>query len=269
MPDEDTGMDGGGKEEKGRLRRFLYGGRKRRPSPFLLSGNRNDSTIPRGDGMKAKTVRTVFVLVFGLTWLMQSMVLANTAGVYQVGPRNQVTVDQTGTDQARSFINNSDFYDLASQVDLAPVSELAPATGNYAEVSQLGAQNSASVRQQGLNYAHVDQFGEANRVDLQQDGILQGAIINQAGTDNSLYASQAGQLNMLAVNQVGVGNEINLTQDGVANLAALGQFGRDNVIDLTQVGVGNQAVIRQYGNGDYFSVSQTGFQTVRVTRYAR
>jgi hypothetical protein len=80
-------------------------------------------------------------------------------------------------------------------VDLAPVSELAPATGNYAEVSQLGAQNSASVRQQGLNYAHVDQFGEANRVDLQQDGILQGAIINQAGTDNSLYASQAGQLN--------------------------------------------------------------------------
>jgi hypothetical protein len=91
--DEDTGM-----MEEGRKRRVGYAvsfmGEGNGDPPVPVIRNRNDSTIPRGDGMKAKTVRTVFVLVFGLTWLMQSMVLANTAG-YTSGARNQVTVDQT------------------------------------------------------------------------------------------------------------------------------------------------------------------------------
>jgi hypothetical protein len=143
---------------------------------------------------------------------------------------------------------------------------LAQTTGNNANVSIVGNNNSVEVEQiGGGHYASVDIDGNSNSVDTLQttatsarhyleanvDGNSNTLLLQQRDTNKNMFVSIYGDYINLTVNQKGLGNhylEMNL-------------IGDDHIASIVQDGSGNHAATIQLENGGgawNFQLSQNG-----------
>ena len=143
---------------------------------------------------------------------------------------------------------------------------LAQTTGNNANVSIVGNNNSVEVEQiGGGHYASVDIDGNSNSVDTLQttatsarhyleatvDGNSNTLLLQQRDTNKNMFVSIYGDYINLTVNQKGLGN----------HYLEMNMIGDDHVASIVQDGSGNHAATIQLENGGgawNFQLSQNG-----------
>ena len=143
---------------------------------------------------------------------------------------------------------------------------LAQTTGNNANVSIVGNNNSVEVEQiGGGHYASVDIDGNSNSVDTLQttatssrhyleatvDGNSNTLLLQQRDTNKNMFVSIYGDYINLTVNQKGLGN----------HYLEMNMIGDDHVASIVQDGSGNHAATIQLENGGgawNFQLSQDG-----------
>jgi hypothetical protein len=143
---------------------------------------------------------------------------------------------------------------------------LAQTTGNNANVSIVGNNNSVSVQQiGGGHYASVDIDGNSNSISTLQttatsarhyleatvDGNSNTLLLQQRDTNKNMFVSIYGDYINLTVNQKGLGN----------HYLEMNMIGDDHVASIVQDGSGNHAATIQLENGGgawNFQLSQNG-----------
>ena len=143
---------------------------------------------------------------------------------------------------------------------------LAQTTGNNANVSIVGNNNSVEVEQiGGGHYASVDIDGNSNSISTLQttatsarhyleatvDGNSNTLLLQQRDTNKNMFVSIYGDYINLTVNQKGLGN----------HYLEMNMIGDDHVASIVQDGSGNHAATIQLENGGgawNFQLSQNG-----------
>ena len=143
---------------------------------------------------------------------------------------------------------------------------LAQTTGNNANVSIVGNNNSVEVEQiGGGHYASVDIDGNSNSINTLQttatsarhyleatvDGNSNTLLLQQRDTNKNMFVSIYGDYINLTVNQKGLGN----------HYLEMNMIGDDHVASIVQDGSGNHAATIQLENGGgawNFQLSQNG-----------
>jgi hypothetical protein len=143
---------------------------------------------------------------------------------------------------------------------------LAQTTGNNANVSIVGNNNSVEVEQIGVgHYASVDIDGNSNSINTLQttatsarhyleasvEGNSNTLLLQQRNTNKNMFVSIYGDYINLTVNQKGLGN----------HYLEMNMIGDDHVASIVQDGSGNHAATIQLENGGgawNFQLSQNG-----------
>ncbi len=141
-----------------------------------------------------------------------SEIQKESALLKQVGDHNLTTVDQTETVPGN--------------------------TGNYTEVTQIGASNKAfSVQNGDVNRARVNQNGSENFSSTNQNGSGNLIDLVQIGAGNNFVATQTGNDNGIVYEQLG-GTQATLNETGNANSILWKQLPGSLPVNINLVGDG-------------------------------
>ena len=167
------------------------------------------------------------------------------ASVRVFGDDNSFDIRQSGG-EGRSLANNrADVMIIGnnSSTTLSQENMLGDTFSNFADISQIGSGNIATVIQNtstDVLSAEAIISGQ-NSVILEQDGLNHTATITQTGADNLVSLTQKGESHEASITQTGAGLSAIVTQTGVGDAYSLTQTGC--VVGTCQV------IVNRYGGG--------------------
>ncbi len=163
----------------------------------------------------------------------------NTSTATQSGPNNNATVDQTGTGNASTLLQESDIY--------------LP-NGMTADIDQVGIENTSDVYQgkYGQHYATVNQEGRYNNAQVESFRNNETAWIHQDGNYNDAYQMLHGNFGTTNIEQIGNRN----TSD--QQIGIYGTAGINNSFSGYQEGNHNTVTQHLSTDFDFASTENTG-----------
>lgn len=133
----------------------------------------------------------------------------------------------------------------------------AGATRLSADVVQAGAQNQASVYQDGADLrAAVSQYGSGS------SAYRAIVLVSQTGSANTATAYQASSVAPSIVGDPKSGNSASMNESGTADEFFFGGGARSPEITILQTSSGNSAGVYQYGRGQVARIEQSGSNNI-------